>query len=108
MNWQIVFFSEKVEEITLSFPKGILANFLHVVEMIQEFGPSLGKPYTAPMGDRLFEIRAKGLEGIGRSLFCTQPGKEIIILHSFIKKTEKTPKKDIDLAKKRLKELKRK
>ena len=108
MNWHIVFFSEKIEEITLSFPKGILANFLHVVEMIQEFGPSLGKPYTAPMGGGLFEMRVRGLEGIGRSLFCTQPGKKIIILHSFIKKTKKTPKKDIDLARKRLKELRKK
>ena len=64
------------------------------------------KPYTASMGDGLFEIRAKGKEGIGRSLFCTIKGQEIIILHSFIKKSKKTPKKEIDLARKRMKEVK--
>ena len=42
------------------------------------------------MGDGLFEIRAKGQEGIGRALFCTVVGKRIVILHGFIKKTEKT------------------
>ncbi len=82
-----------------------MANFLHIAEIIEEFGPTVGKPYTAPLGSGLFEIRAKGKEGIGRSLFCTVKGKEIIILNSFIKKTRKTPKKEIDKARKRMLEL---
>ena len=106
MNWRITFYNETVERQTLLFPKGILANFLHIVEMMQEYGPALGKPYTASLGDGLFEIRAKGKEGIGRSLFCMIKGREIIILHSFIKKTHKTPKKEIDMARKRMKEVK--
>ncbi len=107
MEWHVTFYSEKVENKTLSFPKGILANLLHVIEMIEEFGPSLGMPYTAPMGHGLFEIRAKGKEGIGRSLFCSVKGREIIMLHSFVKKSQKTPKKDLDIAIKRMKEVKR-
>ena len=107
MKWQVTFYNEKVEEETLGFPKGILANFIHIVEMIEDFGPILGKPYTAPMGDGLFEIRAKGKEGIGRSLYCTMVRKEIVILNSFIKKSQKTPKKELDLAKKRMKEVKK-
>ena len=106
MKWKITFFNEKVELKTLSFPVGILANFLHILEMIEEFGPALGKPYTAPMGRGLFEIRSKGKEGIGRSFFCGVKGKEIVILHSFIKKSQKTPKKEIDLVKARMKEVK--
>ncbi len=74
MNWRITFYNETVEKKTLSFPKGILANFLHIVEMMEKYGPALGKPYTASMGVGLFEIRAKGKEGIGRSLFCTIKG----------------------------------
>jgi len=107
MKWKITFYSEQVEQETLNFPPGILANFLHIVEMIEEFGVTIGKPYTAPMGRGLFEIRAKGKEGIGRSFYCTLKGKEIIILHSFIKKSQKTPKKELDLAKKRMKEVKK-
>ena len=107
MKWQITFYSEKVEQATLDFPPGILANFLHIAEMIEEFGPALGKPYTASIGRRLFEIRAKGKEGIGRSFYCMAKGREIIILHSFVKKSQKTPSKELNLAKKRMKEIKK-
>ena len=106
MSWKITFFNEKVEADTLAFPAGILANLLHIMEMIEEFGPNIGKPYTAPMGKGLFEIRAKGKEGIGRSLFCIEKDKEIIVLHSFMKKTQKTPRRELDKARKRMKELK--
>ncbi len=106
MNWRVTFYNEKVEKKTLSFPKGILASFLYIAEMMEEYGPALGMPHTAPMGAGLFEIRAKGMECIGRSFFCTIKGQEIIILHYFIKKSQKTPKKEIDLARKRMKEVK--
>ena len=105
MSWKVTFFNLKVKEETLNFPDGILANLLHILEMIEECGPNLGRPYTASLGHGLFEIRAKGKEGIGRSLFCTVKGKEIIILNSFIKKTQKTPRKEIDIARKRMKEI---
>ncbi len=107
MKWNITFLSDKVEQETLAFPPGILANVLHIIEMIEEHGPALGKPHTAPIGGGMFEIRAKGKEGIGRSLFCLIEGQEIVILHSFVKKSQKAPKKDLDLAKKRMKEVKR-
>ncbi len=106
MTWKITFYNTKVENQTLAFPKGILANFLHIAEMIEEFGPIIGMPYIGSMKAGLYEIRSKGKEGIGRSLFCTLKGQEIVILNSFIKKSQKTPKKDIDLARKRMKEVK--
>ncbi len=105
MKWKITFYSEKVEAQTLKFPSGILANFLHIAEMIEELGPYLGKPYVGTFGSGLHEIRAKGKEGIGRSMYCVVKGKEVVILHSFIKKTQKTPKKELELAKKRMKEV---
>jgi Phage derived protein Gp49-like (DUF891) len=55
MNWNITFYSDKVEQAILSFPPGILANFLHIAEMIEKFGPALGLPYTKAMGEGLFE-----------------------------------------------------
>ncbi|WP_338089229.1 type II toxin-antitoxin system RelE/ParE family toxin [Photorhabdus khanii] len=57
------------------------------------------------MGKGLFEIRAKAQEGIGRGLFCYLRGSNIIVLHVFIKKSQKTPKKDLDLAYERMKEV---
>ena len=57
------------------------------------------------MGDGLFEIRVKAQEGIGRSLYCYMKGKHIIVLHAFIKKSNKIPKPELDLAKKRKAEV---
>ncbi len=105
MKWRITFYSEKVESQTLKFPAGILANFLHIAEMIEDLGLNLGKPYVGRLDAGLYEIRSKGKEGIGRSVYCMAKGKEIVILHSFIKNSQKVPKKDLDLAKKRMKEV---
>lgn len=106
MKWRITFYSKKVELQTLRFPSGILANFLHISEMIEELGPNLGKPYVGSLGSGLYEIRAIGKEGIGRSLYCVVKGKnEVVILLSFIKKTQKTPKNILVLANKRMKEV---
>lgn len=105
MAWKVTFLNEKVEKETLEFPPGILADLLHILEMIEALGPNLGKPHTAPMGNGLFEIRSKGKEGIGRSLFAIVVDQEVVILHSFVKKSQKTPKKELEKARKRLKEM---
>lgn len=70
-----------------------------------EHEPNLGMHYTRPFGDGLFEIRAKGREGIRLAFFCTLVGRRMVILHGFIKKTEQTPAKELRTARQRLKEL---
>jgi phage-related protein len=105
MKWQIEFYNEKIEKETLLFPKTILAKLLHIFELIEDLGPQLGEPYTKSLKNGLFEIRAKGKEGIGRSIYCYQKDNKIIILHSFIKKTNKTPKKELEISLKRKKEV---
>lgn len=76
-----------------------------LTERMEEVGPDLGMPHTRPMGDGLFELRVKAEEGIARIFYCTHIKKEIVMLHSFIKKTKETPKKELDTARKRLKEV---
>lgn len=105
MAWTITFYNARVKDETLALPSGIMANLIHILELIGEFGPSLGRPHTAPLGKGLFEIRAKGKEGIARALFCTLKGQEIVILHTFIKKTRRIPKNDRDVARRRMKEV---
>ena len=105
MSWTITVYSEKVEQETLALPPGIMASFLRITELIEEFGPDLGRPHTAPLGKGLFEIRAKGREGISRSVFCTVKGQEIVILTTAVKKGNKLPKRQIDRARKRMKEV---
>lgn len=68
-------------------------------------GPHLGMPYTRALGNCLFEIRAKGCEGIGRAFYCAQIGQRIIILHGFIKKSKAKPNNELKIARKKLKEI---
>ena len=70
-------------------------------------GPNLGEPHTKAFGDGLFELRLKGAEGIAGVFFCTLIGKRIVMLHSFIKKSERTPRREREIAETRMKEIKR-
>jgi len=105
-TWSITFFNEAVENETLSLADGILSILLRIFYMVKKVGPNLGRHHLAPLGDGLFEFRTKGKEGIARSIFCTIINQEVVILHTLIKKSNKIPKKALDLAKKRKKELK--
>lgn len=105
MVWQVDFYNQSVENDILSMPPKIQARMLKLLELIEMHGANLGSPHTEPMGDGLFEVRAKAQEGIGRSLFCYMQGRHIMVLHAFVKKSGKTPKKDLELAKKRKQEV---
>ena len=107
MAWDIKYYNESVRRGIDAWPVGIRALYARITERMQTFGPNLGMPYTRPMGEGLFEIRAKGKEGIGRAFFCTIVGQEIIVLHAFIKKTAKTPRRELDIARRRLREVRR-
>lgn len=88
-------FKEQDEKVT--------AKFLKIFELLKESGTSLGKPYIAPLEDKLYEIRVEQNTNIYRIVYFAYTGKRFILLHGFQKKTQKTPKKEIKLAKDRLK-----
>jgi phage-related protein len=104
--WQFSYYNAKVAKCIDAWPDGILASFDRIARMMLEHGPDLGLPHTRAMGGGLFEVRAKGREGIGRAFYCTAVGQHIVILHAFVKKTEQTPKRELDTARARLKEVK--
>ncbi len=70
-----------------------------------EFGVNLGMPHTRFIQNGLCELRVKSKEGNARVFFCTKIGKRIIMLHMFIKKSQKTPKRELKIAFERLKEV---
>jgi phage-related protein len=70
-----------------------------------EFGWPIGMPYCRPLGRGLWEVRSSISAGrIARTIFSIREG-EMILLHGFVKKTQKTPQKDIELSLQRMKEL---
>lgn len=105
MEWEIEYYSEKVRLAVDDWPLGIRAFYARITERMKINGPNLGMPLTRSLGDGLFEIRASGKEGIGRAFFCTVKGRRIIILHAFIKKTDKAPLHELETGRKRLREV---
>ena len=107
MDWEIVYFGDDVQAVIDGWPVGIRAYDARLTERLCSFGPNLGMPFTRSMGQGLFEILAKGKEGIGRAFFCTVVEHNILILHAYIKKSQKTPAKELEIACKRLAEVQR-
>jgi phage-related protein len=106
VDWEILYYSEDVQQSINDWPIGIRAYYARVTERMVIFGPNLGMPFTRSMGTGLFEIRARGKEGIGRAFFCTMVDQRIVVLHAYIKKSQKTPKKDLDIAHRRMNDVK--
>lgn len=105
MKWSITYHCPAVEAFVLGLPDGLLARYLRMTDMMLEFGGDLGMPHTRALGDGLLELRVKGREGIARVFYCTRVGQRIVMLHGFVKKTEKTPLKEMKLARTRLAEV---
>jgi len=106
MTWEIRYHDERLQKAVLALPAGLLARYLHLTDRMLDYGPDLGMPHTRAMGSGLFELRLKSQEGIGRVFYCTLVGRQIVMLHQFVKKTDKTPPKELAVARKRMKEWK--
>jgi phage-related protein len=105
-EWKIKFVNEKAEEEVLSLSADLKAKFLHVTEMIITLGPhNVGLPHVRSLGNKLWELRLKGKDNIARSIYVLASERRIVILHTFIKKTQKTPTHELKVAYMRLKEV---
>jgi phage-related protein len=106
MDFEIKYYSESVQAQILELPDSLAARYIVLTRRMLAIGPNLGEPHTKAMGRGLFELRLKGAEGIARVFYCTLIGKRIVMLHSFVKKSQRTPKQELDLAQSRMKEIK--
>jgi phage-related protein len=106
MNWTITYYSDSVQEGILEMPAGFLGRYFRYTDRMEIYGPDLGMPHTKAMGDGLFELRLKSAEGIARVFYCTIVGRKIVMLHQFVKKTVKTPPRELETAERRMKEYK--
>ena len=103
--YSVEYFNERVLAEIEGWPVGILADYARLVELLVEFGPDLRMPHSRALGDGLFELRPRGREGIGRALYCYLVGERVVVVHVFIKKTGATPEGDLNLARRRMKEV---
>jgi phage-related protein len=106
VDYTIVYHSDVVQSEILELPDTLAARYIVLTRRMTVLGPNLGEPHTKAFGDGLFELRLKGAEGIARVFFCTLMGKRIVMLHSFVKKSDKTPPRERKIAEARMKEVK--
>jgi phage-related protein len=107
VSYSIHYYSEAVQGAVESLPDTLAARYVVLTRRMLVFGPNLGEPHTKAFGDGLFELRLKGGDGIARVFFCTQVGQRIVMLHCFVKKSNKTPPRERQLAAARMQEIKR-
>ncbi|MEJ2500765.1 MAG: type II toxin-antitoxin system RelE/ParE family toxin [Campylobacterales bacterium] len=110
MKWKVVFFTDKngskpVYEWILSLEEKTKTVVLRNLDLLEQLGTGIREPYVKHLEEKLYEVRAKDHKGIYRIIYFAHTGKRFVLLHGFVKKTQKTPRKEIDIAKQRMKEM---
>ena len=107
MNWTIETLNATVDEELMDLPADCQAKFVRISELLEEHGPhQVGRPHVAPLGNKLFEMRMKGRDNIARAIYIAATRRRLVVLHAFVKKTQKTPMRNLKTALERAKEVK--
>jgi phage-related protein len=103
-NWSVITLNKTVDKELSLLPVDMGSHLVRITLLLEEFGPhKVGMPHVKHLSERLWEIRISGRDGIARCLFYIAPNFEIVIVHAFIKKTQKTPLRSIQTAFQRIK-----
>lgn len=106
MPWRVDFLNADVFAELNACPEDIVASFSRIARLIVGHGlEKVREPYVKRLEGKLWEMRLKGRDGIARAIYVTATGQRIIVVRVFIKKTQKTPRAEIDLAVKRARQL---
>jgi phage-related protein len=107
MAWTVETLNETVDAELAALPADMRARLARISELIESVGlPNVKEPHVRHIRSQLWEIRLKGKAGIARALYVTANEQRVVILRAFIKKTEKTPTGEIELAQQRAKDVK--
>jgi phage-related protein len=106
MAWVVETWGKAVDSEIEALPTDIRARLRKYRQGIEAFGPAALPPkHSKYMGNSLWELRLIGKDGIARVLYVTAQAERVIMLRAFVKKTQKTPKHEIDLALQRMRSL---
>jgi phage-related protein len=104
--WRVDILNETVAAEIAALPADMQARFLRLAERIASVGlESLSEPHVRHLEGKLWELRLTGRDGIARALYVTAIGRRVVVVRAFVKKTQKTPRSDIELALQRAKEV---
>ncbi len=106
MTWTVETLGAVVDAEIAALPKDMQASFLRLAERIEAVGlERIGQPHVKHLQDKLWEMRFGGRDGIGRAIYVAASGRRVVVVHAFVKKTQKTPRAAIEVAKRRAKEI---
>lgn len=106
MSWRVSVFDSNVQAELDALPGDMRARLVRIVDLIETYGlENVGQPHVKHLQQSLWEMRMKGRDGISRAIYVTASGKRVVIVRAFIKKSQKTPQREIKLALQRAKEL---
>jgi len=106
--WRVEVLNEIVQAEIAALPLDIRTKLTHIADLMAAVGPQqMREPHVKPLGDKLWEMRMSGRDGIARAIYVLALKRRIVILHAFVKKTQKTPPAAVRLALKRARELER-
>lgn len=108
MAWTVETLSETVDEELCALPAEMRARFARICGLIAAVGlERMGAPHVRHLTGALWEMRMTGRDGISRALYVTAPGRRVVVVRVFVKKTQRTPKREITLALRRAGEISR-
>ena len=106
MGWKVETSNETVDAEVEALPEDMRARLARIANLIEEKGlERMGEPHVKHIEGRLWEMRLQGRSGISRAMYVTAVGQRVVIVRVFVKKTEKTPRREIDLALSRAKSI---
>ncbi len=106
-KWKVEALNETVRQELAALPKDMLAYFTRISNLIERMGlERVHEPYVKHIEGKIWEMRLRGRDGIARSLYVAATGRRVVILRTFVKKTEQTPRREIEIAYARMKEIK--
>jgi phage-related protein len=106
VSWQVEILNETVAAEIAGLPADIQARFLRLADRIVAAGlESLSEPHVKHLEGKLWELRLAGRDGIARALYVTAMRRRVVVVRAFVKKRQKTPRAEIELALKRAKEI---
>jgi phage-related protein len=105
--WTVETLNAAVDEEIASLPKDLRARLVRVTTLIETVGlDKLPHETVKHLEGKLWEIRVKAASGISRAIYVTATGKRVVIVRAFVKKNQKTPQRELELARERAKEVK--
>ncbi len=106
MNWSVETLNETVDAELEALPVDMRARFARIAFLIESVGlEKVREPHVKHIEGPLWEMRMTGKDGISRALYVTVQDKRVIVMRVFTKKSQKTPRREIELALKRAKEV---